>query len=509
MAFKYEILKQTYFDSVTLMLINTEIKKCPGVDNAVVGMGTDFNLQSIKRLNLWLSEFDSITPSDLIICVCGKDEKALPEYIEKAKGLLKKKITGSGGSALKFPTLSSAMKSYPDSNIALISVPGTFAAREADNALDNGLHVMLFSDNVTVEDELRLKQKAVSKGLLVMGPDCGTAIINNIPLAFANVVRKGNIGLVAASGTGLQEVTCVIDKLDCGISQAIGVGGRDLSEKIGGLMTIASVKALAEDPATNVIVLISKPPAESTLPKLFSQLKDVKKPVVIYFIGADPSAISSQGFTPAENLEDAGKKACELATGKKFADLITDEKIASMAAKASISKGYVRALYSGGTLCDEAQRFLMPVLGEISSNTPVKGVKKCNDLFKSTGHCVIDLGDDDYTRGKAHPMIDPMTRKERIISETADPETSLIILDLVMGWGSHPDMASELSEAITLARHETKRNPIFAVTICGTVGDPQSYQKQWETMEKCGAYVFPTNISMLKFVRKILMEGRK
>ncbi|MBF0548047.1 MAG: acyl-CoA synthetase FdrA [Candidatus Riflebacteria bacterium] len=510
MPVKFEIKKQTYFDSVTLMQINTEVKKLPGIENAIIGMGTDFNLQSARRVNLWNPEFEALTPSDLLICIeSGSIESAL-KGIEEAKALLSRKSSrSSGNSEIRPSSQTAAARMLTDANMVIISVPGAFAAREADIALDSDRHVMLFSDNVTVEEELRLKQKALSKGLLLMGPDCGTAIINNIPLAFANVVGKGDIGLVAASGTGLQEVTCVIDHLGSGISQAIGVGGRDLSEKIGGLMTIGAVEALASDPSTRVITLISKPPAETVLPKLFSELKKVTKPIVIYFIGADPQIISKAGFTPAATLEDAAIKACEISSGKRLESLMSDTAINDLAGKTKPDGKFIRGLYSGGTLCDEAQRLLLPITGEMNSNTPIKGVKKCQDLFKSTGHSIIDLGDDDFTRGKAHPMIDPDTRKERIITESMDPDAGLIFMDLVMGWGSHPDMATELSNAIRTARKKSKRNPIFAVTICGTPKDPQNYKKQWQIMEECGAIVFPTNVSMVKFIKKVISREGK
>src|SRR5690606_14776291 len=125
--------------------------------------------------------------------------------------------------------------------------PGVYAAFEAFRALENNLNVMMFSDNVTVEDEIKLKDLAVKKDLLMMGPDCGTAIINGVGLCFANKIKRGPIGLVAASGTGLQEVTVLIDQFGGGISQAIGVGGRDLSKDVMGRMTLHAINALNAD----------------------------------------------------------------------------------------------------------------------------------------------------------------------------------------------------------------------------------------------------------------------
>ena len=492
------------------MLITSEVKKLPGVENVVVGMGTDYNLDSLKRLHLFQPEMSKATPSDLMLCVQAKDEKIADELLKTAEKMLtaKKSKTGRGEES-KPHTLEKAFQGAPESNVVLISVPGAFDAREAEFALRHDKHVMMFSDNVSIEEELHLKELACKKGLLLMGPDCGTAIINNVPLAFANQVRRGPIGLVAASGTGLQEVTSIIHTLGSGISQAIGVGGRDLSEKVGGLMTILAVKALAHDDATKVLVLISKPPAETTLMKLYKELQNVKKPVVIYFIGADPRVIETEGHTAAANLEDAAIKACKLADVKKAGPLMPAKEIDGLAKKHSVKGKYLRALYSGGTLCDEAQRLLLSPLKEIHSNTPIKGARELKDVYQSKGHVILDLGDDLFTRGKAHPMIDPSYRQERLIQECSDPDTGLIILDVVLGYGSHLDMAGAMCEAIRQAGAKGKRRPVIAATICGTAEDLQGYEKQKQTLEEAGVVVFPSNVSLVKFVQATLTREAK
>ncbi|HNV72549.1 MAG TPA: FdrA family protein, partial [Candidatus Ozemobacteraceae bacterium] len=436
MAIRFVIRKDAYFDSVTLMLINSEVKKLPQVESAVVGMATDYNLDSLKRLGLMQPEMTKATPSDLVLCVKAATEKVAEEALVTAEKLLTARKKGGKTQDLRPSTLEKAFQQNPDSNIVLISVPGAFAARETETALRNNRHVMLFSDNVSVADEIRLKELACKKGLLVMGPDCGTAIINGVPLAFANVVRSGPIGLVAASGTGLQEVTSLIHSLGSGITQAIGVGGRDLSEKVGGLMTLQAVKALAHDDATKVLVLISKPPAESTMVKLFKELKNVKKPVVVYFIGADRRLIENEGHTAAANLEEAAIQACRLAGVAQAAPLMSDKEIAKLAKRDKIPGKYLRALYSGGTLCDESQRLLHAQLPNMHSNTPVKGVKEMKDPYQSEEHVIIDLGDDQFTRGKAHPMIDPSYRQERIVQEMKDRDVALIAFDVVLGYAS-------------------------------------------------------------------------
>ncbi len=497
------VKKQTYFDSVTLMLIGSQVKKLDGIENAVVGMCTDYNIDSLKRLNMYQPDFNGLTPNDLIICIMGKDKAAAEAGIAEVEKRLKSRKQ-SASAELPPSTQEEAARRLPDANVVLISVPGEYAAREAEIALNNGRHVMLFSDNVSIEEELKLKTIGNSRELLVMGPDCGTAIINGVPLAFANAVRGGDIGLVAASGTGLQEVTSTIHRLGCGISQAIGVGGRDLSEKIGGRMTIMATRALAEDPATRVIVLISKPPAAGVLKPLFAEFKNIGKKIVVYFIGADPKIIEEQGFVAARNLEDAAIQACNLSNGQKHHPEMSDSEIAALAGKYKLPARFMRGLYSGGTLCDEAQRVLQPVIGDISSNTPIKGCKEMADAYKSSGHCIIDLGDDNFTRGKAHPMIDPDYRSERMVQELADESVGLICFDVVLGYGSHPDMAGEMVNAIRRGLKKAKNAPVLAACICGTSDDPQNYQQQKAILEEAGVAVFPTNVAMVKFVQYCL-----
>lgn len=507
MILRARVTSGVYFDSVTLMQVSLRVKDSPGVEAAVVGMGTDFNLESARRLGLATPEIDGAKPNDLILAVraasVGEAEAALA-LAEKL--ITEKKSARAEDRAESPPTLAAAMREMPDSNLVLISVPGAFAAREARTALEAGKHVFLFSDNVSVEEEVSLKELAVSKGLLMMGPDCGTAILNGTPIAFANAVRRGDVGVVAASGTGLQEVTSLIHRFGRGVSQAIGVGGRDLSEKVAGRMTILAALALAEDPATRVLLLVSKPPAAATETILFERLKNVSKPVVVYFIGADPAKIRAAGFHPAANLEEAARTAAALSAGGEIAPLATDDEIGAKARAAKRRKGAhaLRGLYSGGTFCDEAQRLLAPVLGEISSNTPIPGARRVKDLHRSEGHTILDLGDDDFTRGRAHPMIDATARKERLAQELEDDETDILLLDVVLGYGSHADMAGELAGTIRAVRGKGKPLPVIAASICGTDEDPQDASAQRRRLEDAGVAVFPSHASMIRFAAEVL-----
>lgn len=509
MAVRATLKRGAYHDSVTLMRIGVEVKKHPGVSNAVVGMGTDFNLDSLKRLNLFSKVLEGAAPADLMICVEAETDAAADAGVALAETLLTQKARAKPGAAEAAPrSLAGALQSLPEANVVLVSVPGAFAADEARAALDAGRHVMLFSDNVAVEEEIALKDLAVSKGLLMMGPDCGTAILNGTPLAFANAVRRGPIGVVAAAGTGLQEATSLVHRFGSGITQAIGLGGRDLSEKVGGRMALLSVEALAADPETKVLLLVSKPPHPATLERLFGALRKIDKPVVCYFIGADPKSIEAAGFTPAANLEEAARRAIEKATGRAPAPLVPDAEVARRAAAVRMSGIHLRGLYSGGTLCDEAQRFLLPVLGALESNTPVQGAAKMKDIHKSSGHTIVDLGDDDFTRGRAHPMIDPTTRQERLAAEIFDASVGLVLLDVVLGYGSHPDMAGALAGTIEAAAKKAGRRPVIAASICGTDEDPQGFDSQARRLAAAGVEVFPSHASMARFAAAVMGAAR-
>ena len=307
-----------------------------------------------------------------------------------------------------------------------------------------------------------------------MGPDCGTAILNGIPLGFANVVRRGAIGVVAASGTGLQQVTCLLDRLGAGVSQAIGTGGHDLSHEVGGITMLQSIEALAADPATRVIVLISKPPAADVATRVLEQACAAGKPVVVCFLGVDPKTVESGDLKGAGTLEDAAYLAASLAG----AEPPKREPLKGLAKtpKFAPTQKYIRGLYSGGTFCFEASLLLSQVLSPVYSNTPVGGTLRLDDVWRSKAHTLVDLGDDVFTRGRPHPMIDHRLRNERIAKEADDAETAVILLDVVLGYGSHMDPASEIVPAIEGARKRAAtagREVAFVGFVCGTDRDPQ------------------------------------
>ncbi len=516
-----EIRKNAYYDSVTLMLISKELKKLEGVTEALVGMGSDLNKEIAQNIGVATPELEtSVSANDFFVAVACEDESAFAAVLKKTDELLNKKAE-SKGAAYTPPTLDGALKIDSALNMAVISVPGKHAADVAQSCLDNGINVMLFSDNVTIEEEKALKTYAYEHELLVMGPDCGTAIINHVPLAFANVVRSGDIGIVAASGTGTQEVSSIIDQLGCGVSQVIGTGGRDLKKDIGGLMMKLGLDALKHDPKTKIITLISKPPAKEIASEMLALAAKTGKPVVVCFIGGDRKEIESHGLVAAISLEDAAHKAAALSRGetpKDYAGFAMGEEKAEAQAKeiaGKMAKGqkYVRGFYTGGTLCDEAMKLMISELGHIYSNIPLNAEDALEDPKggKSREHTFLDFGDDAFTVGRPHPMIDPSLRAERVVIDGKDPECAVIMADCVIGYGSHPNPAEDLAAAIVTAKAEAARAGRYlccVCAVCGTEGDPQSLSRTQQQLTDAGAVVLPSNAQATRFVSRILANLR-
>lgn len=516
-----EIRKNAYYDSVTLMLISKELKKLEGVTEALVGMGSDLNKEIAQNIGVATPELEtSVSANDFFVAVACEDESAFAAVLKKTDELLNKKAE-SKGAAYTPPTLDGALKIDSALNMAVISVPGKHAADVAQSCLDNGINVMLFSDNVTIEEEKALKTYAYEHELLVMGPDCGTAIINHVPLAFANVVRSGDIGIVAASGTGTQEVSSIIDQLGCGVSQVIGTGGRDLKKDIGGLMMKLGLDALKHDPKTKIITLISKPPAKEIASEMLALAAKTGKPVVVCFIGGDRKEIESHGLVAAISLEDAAHKAAALSRGetpKDYAGFAMGEEKAEAQAKeiaGKMAKGqkYVRGFYTGGTLCDEAMKLMISELGHIYSNIPLNAEDALEDPKggKSREHTFLDFGDDAFTVGRPHPMIDPSLRAERVVIDGKDPECAVIMADCVIGYGSHPNPAEDLAAAIATAKAEAARTGRYlccVCAVCGTEGDPQSLSRTQQQLTDAGAVVLPSNAQATRFVSRILANLR-
>jgi FdrA protein len=512
---KVKIKTSAYYDSVTLMVAARELLKFPGVEDASIVMGTQTNKDLLKQNNLYSAEIDSATPNDLIIAVRmpGSADAALAE----AEKLLNKKSAFPEGTGTYLPkTVRSALKSQPNSNLAVISVAGRYAAGEAWEALHQGLHVLLFSDNVSVEDEIALKKYAAQNGLLLMGPGAGTAILNGVGLGFANALPKGPVGIVSAAGTGLQEVSTLLAKHGVGITQGIGTGGRDLKKEVGGIMMLQGLTALQADAETKVIVLVSKPPAEEVARKILDQVRLSKKPTVICFLGKALPPKKGENIYSTATLEEAALQATRLA-GAALPDeaaLFTQQnkEISHQAEqlRTCLKPGqkYLRGLFSGGTLCYEAQVIWSELVKKpVLSNAPLEEAQQMADSNKSAGHCAIDLGEEEFTVGRPHPMIDNDLRIRRIMQEARDPEAAVIMLDVVIGYGAHPDPAAELGaaakQAIELAAKEG-RQLIFTASVTGTETDPQCLSRTTKTLEDSGIVVCKSNAAAAHLTAAIL-----
>ena len=436
-----------YLDSVALMRVSRRVGALPGVEAAALMIGTPSNKDLMREAGLLSPEGERAEPNDLIVAVRASNAAAA---IDSAIAMLAEKPAQPSAGLRTTSSVRRALQLEPQANLVLISVPGAFAAQEARSALERGLNVMMFSDNVSIEDEVALKRLAKEKNLLVMGPDCGTALIAGAPLAFANVVPRGEIGIVSASGTGLQEVSTLIARLGGGVSHGIGVGGRDLDERVGALGMLSAIDLLDADATTKTLVLISKPPSPRVAQTVLERLRRSKKRSVVCFLGAEGSTLT---------------EAAEQAMGRK----VPNE--SSSLAKA---KGRVLGLYCGGTLAAEAEI-----------------------LLGHAGECV-DLGDDEFTRGRPHPMIEPELRNEHIRAALNKPEIGVLLFDLVLGFGAHADPAGVLVEGLKGSRK------IAIASVTGTEQDPQGFSRQVAKLRAAGVHVAPSNAYAARLAKSLV-----
>ena len=499
MELQTRVLKNQYHDSVALMLAARELKGKEHVIDAAYMMGTDINKDLLRQGDLLDAEGKSAGANDLIIAV--RSECEIAGILDLAESLLSTKTTSGKKDAQQVTTIRGAVREDPEAKLAVISVAGAYAAREAREALTCGLHVLLFSDNVSLADEIGLKQFAVERGLLLMGPGAGTAIINGVGLGFANQVPRGDIGIISAAGTGLQEVSTLLAKAGFGISQAIGAGGRDLSKAVGGLMFFAALDALQSDPETNLIVLISKPPDEDIVAQLLTRLENSSKPVVLCLLGAEAPATLGYNLHFTRTLEECALVAQAVHTTSdldlsgliKSRDEKLYEKYQSLKENFSPEQQYIRALFSGGTLCYEAQVIWEDVIaGIVYSNAPLRKRHGLPDSNLSQGHTALDLGEEEFTIGRPHPMIDNELRIQRMFTEAEDPQTAVILLDVVLGYGAHPNPAEELSQAIKNIRLDHP-NIIWIASIIGTDGDPQNLSQSSDVLSQAGVILCDSN----------------
>jgi len=499
-----EVRRGAYYDSVSLMQVSKAVREAPGISAALVAMATDLNTDLLAGMGFTVDE--GVGPNDMLVAIRGEDEAA----IEAGRSALDAALAGlkaAGASAGGFgdappPRTLGTAAARSGANLALISVPGANAFVDAMDAVTSGVSVVLFSDNVGVEQEIVLKDAAATADVLVMGPDCGTAVVAGVALGFANLVRAGSVGLVAASGTGAQQVMCLLDIAGVGMSHCLGVGGRDLSSAVGGRSTRQALAALAADPSTESIIVVSKPPAADVLTAIQAYAATLGKPVHWATLGHGrpdlTAAVEAALATSADGIPAWPQWLAETPA------------VASIETKAKRTNGFLRGLFCGGTLADEAMIVASERLGPIRSNIPLSPELALGPDLGSDSHLVIDFGDDRLTRGRPHPMIDPSLRLERIAVEGDDPTCAVLLLDLVLGFGSHPDPADELAAAIAAARKAAAaggRELPVVVSLIGVENDPQGLTSCAKTLQASGASVFVSNAQATRHALSLLTSA--
>lgn len=514
MASGFVIRKNQYYDSVFLMAVNKRLSESPGVQQTAVLMGGEKNKGLLADIGVHDAQIDAAQPNDLIVAVIAETPEIVHAALERIDEALNAVAETTPLSSLH--TFEDGLAQKPNANLVVITIPGEHVVREARKALTAGLNAFIFSSNVSLDDELALKQLAAQKGLLVMGPDCGTSLIGGVGIGFANVVRTGPIGVIGASGTGLQEFTSQVHNAGLGISHAIGTGSHDLSDQVGGLTTFAALDALEADASTKVVAMISKPPSNRTLARLIERVRTSKKPVVGCFLGArlQPKGADT-AFQSASIIDQAVSLAVTKAGGKPPASHTNfsaeeQEWLAQERAAWSPEQKHLRGLFAGGTFCYQTQHILKEAGIATYSNAPLDPEQALADPDVSREHTLVDMGDDYYTLGKPHPMIDSTLRRQRIVTEGRDPQVAVLLLDFVLGYNAARDPVSDLLDAIMEARQDAQRRGrhlTVVASVCGTDGDPQDLSLQTQMLRKAGVIVFQSNARAAAFCCALLKRG--
>lgn len=507
----YVIRTNQYYDSIYLMGVNKRLSQVEGVEQTAVLMGSEKNKMLLEDIGVKEPEIDNARPNDLIVAVIAKTPEIVKAVLDDLDNALS--AIDEGRPSSDFHTLEDGLAEQTLANLAVISIPGEYVFREAQKALKANLNLFIFSSNVSVEDELKLKRLAAEKKLLVMGPDCGTSILGGKGIGFANVVREGTIGAIGPSGTGLQEFTTQIHNSGYGISHAIGTGSHDLSAEIGAITTFAALEALEEDPQTEIIAIIAKPPDRKVLEHLLERTQHCTKPVIGCFLGmSDLNDLAANGIHGARNIDDAVKTAIQITSG------IVDQQPVKLTRREhelakqqrdnwSPEQRFLRGLFAGGTFCYQSQQILGEAGLTVYSNAPLDPQYKLVAREENQGHTLIDMGADEYTLGKPHPMIDSTMRNQRILAEGRDPAVAVILLDFILGFNASKDPVGDLLDSILVAKQARKEQGgelTVVASICGTDRDPQDLNLQMEMLEKAGVIVFQSNASAALFCSELI-----
>ncbi len=481
-----ELRPGAYADSVALLQVSRTVQQVPGVAAAQVAMATPLNVDVLTQMGFEVPA--GATPNDMVVAVRLTDD-AGDDALASAHAAVETALTTRTESASEEQaparTTATALRSAPENALVLVSVPGANALVEAMDAVDAGRDVMIFSDNMPLDHELALKRAAAERGVLVMGPDCGTSVLGGIGLGFANTTEPGPVALVAASGTGAQQLLCLLDHAGVGVTHALGVGGRDLSAQVRGLSTRAALARLDADDSVELIVLVSKPPADDVADEIREYAAGLGTPVEFAFLGAGRPDLTA---------------ACESALSA-LGRPVPEWPVREPAAARSSTGGHLRGLFVGGTLCDEAMLIATAELGPIRSNIPLSAGLELDAGLSADGHTMIDFGDDELTAGRAHPMIDPTLRLEHLARTAADPTTGVLLLDVVLGHAAEPDPAALLAPAIAAVAQ-----PVV-VSVVGTASDPQGLERQVAALADAGAQVHLSNASATRAAVALTLAG--
>jgi succinyl-CoA synthetase alpha subunit len=507
----YAIRKNQYYDSVFLMGVNSRLSKIAGVQQTAVLMGSEKNKVLLEDLGIRARAIDEAGANDLVIAVLADDELTVRSVLDSVDAaLLAVEATTTPSET---HTLEDGLRVKPSANLAVLTLPGDYVYAEARKALDAGLHVFIFSSNVPLEQERELKEAARSRGLLVMGPDCGTSILGGVGIGFANAVRRGTIGVIGPAGTGLQEFTCQVHHSGGGISHAIGTGSHDLSNAIGGATTLMALEALERDPSTDVIAIVAKPAGDQALGVLTTRLQACKKPVVACLLGGSGRARGA-GLEWMPTIDAAARAAIELcatpATRSAPTLTIADPgRSIQVRAKRSTPQRFLRGLFAGGTLCYQSQQILRQAGLTVFSNAPLSADGLLQDPAHSVQHTLIDMGDDAHTQGRLHPMIDGTLRAQRILAESVDPEVAILLLDFILGTNAAPDPVGDAVGAIVEGRRRRPKEAgdlAVVASICGTEEDPQSLSRQSSVLIEAGVHVFWSNARATDYCIELLRD---
>jgi FdrA protein len=485
----FKLFPDTYVDSVMQLSGIRAMRRIDGVAWASAAMATPANIDTLRSEGVDPAQLGGAGSNDFFLVARATSDAAAGEALTAGESAVftSRQAGDTATPDVALRTVGDALRAQPQSTVAVVSVPGDYAALAAYQALSAGLHVLLFSDNVPVEKEVALKEYALSRGRLLMGPGAGTAMLQGASLGFANAVQPGRVGVVAAAGTGAQEAMALLDRWGVGVSQVIGLGGRDLSAEVGGRMAQTAIEALRNDPATEVILFVSKPPSPAIAEHVLAASGE--PPIVAALLGLGSDFAAPEGVVVADTLE-SGVVATLGVLGVSAPDTtrILGPTVAHARARLSRGRTLVRGLFSGGTLCYESLFILGRTIGEVRSNTPID--KRWGLPAPSGSHQCLDLGEEEYTKGRPHPMIDAEARIELLREHAEDPQVAAIILDVVLGYGAHPDPAGVLAPVCEEAM--AGGGPQIVTYVLGTEADPQGFAAQRERLLAAGCMVTET-----------------